>query len=92
MIVLKRLIKLSINNSKNCNYCKQKLFPYDCTNQKQKNSFLLTLFDIWLFIETPFILLLMYLSGKSKEQNFVKKGTVYTCVNKDCIAYLKDLG
>jgi len=70
-----------------CKYCGQSFDKFDCTKLKQRDGFFGTLINIWLFIETPFVLLFMYLFRNSIDQKLEKKGIVYTCINEDCIGY-----
>ena len=80
----------SIDNHKICKYCRKDFAKYECSKLKDKDGFLDTLINIWLFIEIPFVFIFAYLFGKSKEYKLEKKGTVYTCVNDECIGYLDE--
>jgi len=79
-----------MDDNKICNYCKKEFAKYDCTKLKQEDSFFDTLINIWLFIEIPFIFIFGYLFSKSKDHKLKKRGTVYTCINEDCIGYLDE--
>lgn len=79
-----------MDNHKIYNYCRKEFAKYDCAKLKQKDGFFDTLINIWLFIEIPFIFIFAYLFGKSVDRKLEKRGTVYTCVNEDCIGYLDE--